>query len=491
MDLAKSTTRTTPSGTHVPVHRDGRGRDARLAVLLAGRQRRGVPAGAPRGARASVSSRATAPRRALVERPQRRCPPARARQRHGLPAHGPDGHDDDTSLQYEPTVAPIVAGGYAWVVFTSRRLYGNVATRQSLLQRPALPRPHRQPDARRSCGSPPSTCRPPGTDPSHPAFYLPAQELLAGNSRGFWVLACKRTAPRARPATSAAAASAVPTARGRRCAATSYRPTAARWSTKAARPWRLLRAPRDPPLVHRRTLRADRHLLSGVGSVPIGSLSRFGGTPRGRPFPARKGTRRRRTNQRVGGIRGELPASVRCSCSRAWMRFAPRPMAATQRRRLCRRERRRRPAPTIPCFPAMWRISRSRSRFAVATRALSPGTRGTSVTGSCGGGICVSRIEQATPLVEWDEIQPLADGVFPAGAEGSFGLTPEPIRCNSPGPYLVSATVGPYFARRGHLSADDIACFRGRHEGDAAGDRADRRRVGFALRICSFRRVSP
>lgn len=63
------------------------------------------------------------------------------------------------------------------------------------------------------------------------------------------------------------------------------------------------------------------------------------------------------------------------------------------------------------------------------------------------------------PLVEWEEIQPLADGVFPAGAEGSFGLTPEPIRCNSPGPYLVSATVGPYFARRGHLSAGDIACF--------------------------------
>jgi hypothetical protein len=28
----------------------------------------------------------------------------------------------------------------------------------------------------------------PGTDASHPAFYLPGQELLAGNSRGFWVL---------------------------------------------------------------------------------------------------------------------------------------------------------------------------------------------------------------------------------------------------------------------------------------------------------------
>ena len=27
-----------------------------------------------------------------------------------------------------------------------------------------------------------------GVDSSHPAFYLPAQEILAGNSRGFWVL---------------------------------------------------------------------------------------------------------------------------------------------------------------------------------------------------------------------------------------------------------------------------------------------------------------
>jgi len=47
----------------------------------------------------------------------------------GVLPSGPLGHADDSTLQYEPTVAPIVAGGYAWVVFTSRRLYGNVATR--------------------------------------------------------------------------------------------------------------------------------------------------------------------------------------------------------------------------------------------------------------------------------------------------------------------------------------------------------------------------
>jgi hypothetical protein len=29
---------------------------------------------------------------------------------------------------------------------------------------------------------------PAGADPSHPAFYLPGQELNAGNLRGFWVV---------------------------------------------------------------------------------------------------------------------------------------------------------------------------------------------------------------------------------------------------------------------------------------------------------------
>jgi hypothetical protein len=93
-------------------------------------------------------------------------------------------------------VAPIVAGGYAWVVFTSRRQYGNVATRDPF-----------QSDAREfdlTAGNQdgPTTKKlwvtaldapaKAGSDPSHPAFYLPAQELYAGNSRGFWVLdACK------------------------------------------------------------------------------------------------------------------------------------------------------------------------------------------------------------------------------------------------------------------------------------------------------------
>ncbi|MEO8877044.1 MAG: hypothetical protein ABI461_15740, partial [Polyangiaceae bacterium] len=33
----------------------------------------------------------------------------------------------------------------------------------------------------------------PGADPSHPAFYLPGQELAAPNMRGFWVVDPCRT----------------------------------------------------------------------------------------------------------------------------------------------------------------------------------------------------------------------------------------------------------------------------------------------------------
>jgi hypothetical protein len=112
----------------------------------------------------------------------------------GLPSSA--AHPDDKGLQFEPAVGPIVAGGYAWVVFTSRRLYGDVATRPPYESDP------RAQDLTAGASAGPTTKKlwvfaidmppKPGTDPSHPAFYLPAQELFAGNSRGFWVPdACK------------------------------------------------------------------------------------------------------------------------------------------------------------------------------------------------------------------------------------------------------------------------------------------------------------
>jgi hypothetical protein len=107
---------------------------------------------------------------------------------------GPLGHDDDSTLQYEPTVAPIVAGGYAWVVFTSRRLYGNVATRDPYESDPrdqdltSGPGNTAGPTTKKLWVTAIDVPAKPGSDPSHPAFYLPAQELYAGNSRGYWVL---------------------------------------------------------------------------------------------------------------------------------------------------------------------------------------------------------------------------------------------------------------------------------------------------------------
>jgi len=104
---------------------------------------------------------------------------------------GPDGHDDDTSLQFDPTVAPIVSGGYMWVAFTSRRLYGSVATINPWCSQTNGVdfTPYSQnPMTKKLWVAAFDVGATPGTDPSHAAFYLPGQELTAGNFRSFWVL---------------------------------------------------------------------------------------------------------------------------------------------------------------------------------------------------------------------------------------------------------------------------------------------------------------
>jgi hypothetical protein len=92
-------------------------------------------------------------------------------------------HPDDSIVNYEPTVNPVASGGYYWVVFTSRRIYGNLLTgkpwgttgatggAQKKLWVAAI-------DINTGAA----------VDPSHPAFYMPGQELGAGNTRGFWVV---------------------------------------------------------------------------------------------------------------------------------------------------------------------------------------------------------------------------------------------------------------------------------------------------------------
>jgi len=81
----------------------------------------------------------------------------------------------DLSYNYEPTFAPVPSGGFFWVVFTSRRTYGNqlVGNKDQVKQlwvaaidlNPA-----------------------PGADPSHPAFLLEGQDQASVNMRGFWAL---------------------------------------------------------------------------------------------------------------------------------------------------------------------------------------------------------------------------------------------------------------------------------------------------------------
>ena len=96
-------------------------------------------------------------------------------------------HADDTNLNYEPTVNPVSSGGYAWVVFTSRRMYGNVATIPPFCSDPRGVDLISNITTKKLWVAAIDLNAPAGTDASHPGFYLPAQELLAGNARGFWV----------------------------------------------------------------------------------------------------------------------------------------------------------------------------------------------------------------------------------------------------------------------------------------------------------------
>ena len=101
----------------------------------------------------------------------------------------------DPGLNFAPTMLPEAVGGYFWAIFTSHRSYGSMLASKA-----------------NSAGLGLSNCfsaqgdeangklwvaaidigAAPGTDPSHPAFYLDGQELQADNLRGYWVLpACQ------------------------------------------------------------------------------------------------------------------------------------------------------------------------------------------------------------------------------------------------------------------------------------------------------------
>jgi hypothetical protein len=93
----------------------------------------------------------------------------------------------DSQLNYLPTVSPTQAGGFSWVVFTSRRMYGSVSRNNPYDAEPTRTCASGDPTTKKLWIAAVDGTYTPGTDPSHPAFYLPGQELRAGNSDGHWV----------------------------------------------------------------------------------------------------------------------------------------------------------------------------------------------------------------------------------------------------------------------------------------------------------------
>ncbi len=109
------------------------------------------------------------------------------------------GNGNDSRLNFKPTVNPTTTGGYQWVVFMSRRMYGNVAiinpyasdqrhTDEISPTKAAAKGYALQPSPKKLWVAAMKTTPTPGSDPSYPAFYLDGQELYSGNSRSYWVL---------------------------------------------------------------------------------------------------------------------------------------------------------------------------------------------------------------------------------------------------------------------------------------------------------------
>jgi hypothetical protein len=111
----------------------------------------------------------------------------------------PYGDAIDNNMNYEPNVMPLPVGGYYWVVFTSRRAYGNLLApgRQATVQ--PYDQPAQDPWGSNAGPSPRKKlwvaaidlnhADAANVDPSHPAFYLSEQEFESANMRAFAALA--------------------------------------------------------------------------------------------------------------------------------------------------------------------------------------------------------------------------------------------------------------------------------------------------------------
>jgi hypothetical protein len=111
----------------------------------------------------------------------------------------PYGEAVDNNLNYEPNVMPLPVGGYYWVVFTSRRAYGNTVAPGRAATMLPYDEPAQDPFGSNAGPSPRKKLwvaaidlnhsDAANVDPSHPAFYLSGQEPESANMRGFAALA--------------------------------------------------------------------------------------------------------------------------------------------------------------------------------------------------------------------------------------------------------------------------------------------------------------
>jgi hypothetical protein len=102
----------------------------------------------------------------------------------------PYGEAAEGRMNYEASVLPIAVGGYYWVLFTSRRAYGNTISPDGTIVGGDNPwGTEANPSPRKKIWIAALDIDHTSADPSHPAFYLPGQELESGNMRAFAALA--------------------------------------------------------------------------------------------------------------------------------------------------------------------------------------------------------------------------------------------------------------------------------------------------------------